>query len=124
VRRGDPGLELVRPRRAQGEAALERQPALLDLAAVPERPVLLIEQHELSVPHPRLAPRVLEEQQRVQPVHLRLVGHQRREQRGEADRLRAQLTAHGRAVAAVEDEVDDGEHGAKPFRQQVVGRHA
>jgi hypothetical protein len=113
VRRGDPGLELVRPRRAQGEAALERQPALLDLAAVPERPVLLLEQHELSVPHPRLAPRVLEEQQRVQPVHLRLVGHQRREQRGEAGRLRTQLTAHGRAVAAVEDEVDDSARSSR-----------
>ena len=60
----------------------------------------------------------------MQTVHLRLVGHQGREDGGEADRLTAQLPPHRRAVAGVEDEVDRGEHEPEPFGQQVLGRHA
>ena len=59
----------------------------------------------------------------MQSVHLGLVGHEQREQRGEPDRLGAELPPHRRSVARVEDEVDDGEHAAQPLRQQVRGRH-
>jgi len=60
----------------------------------------------------------------VQAVRLRLVGHQRREHRREPDRFAAQVGAHGRAVAGVEDEVDRREDGAQPLREQVLRRHA
>src|SRR5581483_3420881 len=36
----------------------------------------------------------------------------------------AQLLAHGRPVARVEDQVDDFQDGGEPLRQQVVGRDA
>ena len=51
-------------------------------------------------------------QQRVEAVRLGLVRHQRREHGGEPDRLSAELAAHRRAVAGVEDEIDRGESHA------------
>jgi hypothetical protein len=60
----------------------------------------------------------------VQPVRLRLVRHQQREHRGQPDRLVAQLAPHRRAVAGVEDEVDDAEYGREPVGEDVVGRDA
>ena len=92
VERRDRRLELVRAGRRSGERAVERAAALLDLVRVPEAAVLLVEQHELAGRRdPRVAARVLQEQQRVQAVRLGLVRHQRREHSGEPDRLRAQL---------------------------------
>ena len=60
----------------------------------------------------------------MQAVRLGLVGHQRREHGGEPDRLAAQLPAHGRPVAGVEDEIDRREHEPQPLGQQVLRRHA
>ena len=70
----------------------------------------------------------MQQHQREQPEHLGLVGHQRRQHAGEADRLPAQVAAHelvraGRRVALVEDQVERRQHGAQPVRQLVVGRH-
>ena len=53
-------------------------------------------------------------------MHLRLVGHQLGERAPEPQRLGRQLAAA--AVALVEDQVDDREHGREPVGQQVVGR--
>ena len=55
------------------------------------------------------------------PSDLGLVGHQLGQQAAEPDRLGAQVLAHERVaragrVALVEDQVDDGEHGAQPRR--------
>src|SRR5581483_7315108 len=60
----------------------------------------------------------------MEAVHLRLVWHEEREHRSEADRLVAQVAAHGRPVAGVEDEVDDAEHRREPVGEDVVGRDA
>ena len=67
----------------------------------------------------RPQPRRLELHQRDQPVHLRLVGHERSEHASEAQRLGAELGSHpvlpvGGRIALVEDEVDHLEHGAEP----------
>jgi hypothetical protein len=98
--------------------------AFLDLVLVPQRAVLLREEHELAVPHARVPPRVLEEQERVQAVHLGLVRHERREDEDEPQRLRAQVAADGRPVAGVEDEIDHAQRRREPFREQPVGRDA
>ncbi len=60
----------------------------------------------------------------MEAVCFGLVGHQRREQQRQPDRLRAELPADRRAVAGIEDEIDGGEHGAEPLRQQMLRRHA
>ena len=52
-------------------------------------------------------------------MHLGLVGHQLGERASEPDRLGGEIAAA--AVALVEDQVDDGEHGGEPVRQQVRG---
>ena len=92
---------------------------------VPELAILVVEQHELAGRRkPRVAARVLQEEERVEAVRLRLVGHQRREHRREADRFGAQLAAHRRPVAGVEDEVDRREDGAQPIGKKVLRRHA
>ena len=71
---------------------------------------------------------VQQQEQRQQPLRLRLVGHQLGEHTGEPDRLGAQVKPHqgarGRRVAFVEDQVDDGEHGREAAGKLGVGRHA
>ena len=64
----------------------------------------------------RLAPRVLEQHQREQAEHLRLVGHQRGEHPPESDRLAGEVGACSR-VAVVEDQVDGCEHGGRGVRE-------
>ena len=61
--------------------------------------------------HARVAARVVQQHQREQAAHLGLVGHQLGQQRGQPDRLVAQLAAHDRVgrrgeVALVEDQVE------------------
>ena len=111
-------------RRAGGERA-----ALLDLVRVPQRAVLVVEQHQPPVGvDARVAARVVQEHQREQPARLGPLGHQLGQQAAEPDRLRAQLAPHerlarGRRVALVEDQVDRGEHRRQPVRQLLVLRH-
>ena len=96
---------------------------------MPERAVLIGEQHQLAaLVHPRVAARMVQEHQRQQAAHLALVGHQRAEQPPQPDRLVAQLAPHhgvglGRQVALVEDQVEHGQQRAQPVGQLVVGRH-
>ena len=118
MRGGDRGLELVRPGPAQADRALEHPEALVDAGPVPERAVLVVEEHELPVrADARRAAGVLEEHEREQPEHLGLVGHEHGEELPETDRLVAELLADvvapgRRRVALVEHEVEDGEDGA------------
>ena len=95
------------------------------IAAASQRAaVLLLERDELAVgAQPLRAPRVGEQQERQQPEHLGLVGHQPREQAGEPDRLLADVAAHA-AVALGVDEIDDAQDAGEPLRQPVVRRHA
>ena len=109
--RGDRGLELVRAGSAHRLGAAEDAQPLVDRRHVPERTILVGEQHELAVgAEAGVPPRVLEEQQREEAECLRLVGHENADELREADRLRAELAAHeslagARGIALVEDEV-------------------
>ena len=76
-----------RPRRQRG---LDERTALGDLVLVPARAVLVLQQDELPVAvEPSVAARVLEQHQREQAEHLRVVRHQGDEHPAEPDRLRA-----------------------------------
>ena len=99
-----------------------------DPRAVPARPVLVLEQHQLAVvADPRVAARVVQEHQRQQPGRLRRVGEERDHDPGQADRLGAQLAPDrgnrptGRRVALVEDEVEDVQHAVEPLGEQLGG---
>ena len=77
------------------ERAVERLAPARDLRGVPARAVLVGEQHELAAGEARVAARVVEQHQRLEAVHLRLVRHQLGERRAEPERLRRQV-ARGR----------------------------
>ncbi len=55
-------------------------------------------------------------------MHLGLVGHQLDQCAPQPDRFCGEVAAT--AVALVEDQVDDGEHGGKPIREEMRRRHA
>ena len=140
VQLGDPrpvrdrGDVLARDRRLQAvliaRCRVRERAALLDLVGVPQRAVLVGEQHEPPVGvDARVAPRVVQQHQREQPARLALLRHQLDQQAPEPDRLRAQLAPHerragGRRVALIEDQVDGGEHRGQPVRQLVLLGHA
>ena len=67
------------------------------------------------------APRVVDEHQRQEAVHLALVGHQLGERPAEPDRLAGEIDAA--AVALVEDQVDDGEDRGEAVREQMSRRY-
>ncbi len=126
---GDRGLELVRTASPRREGPVERREPLVDHVVIPPRPVLLLEQHEVSDRvRPRLAPRVLQEHEREQTRRLRLVRHQPAQHAAEADRLVAELGAdersRGRGVALVEHEVQDGQDAREPVGQELARRDA
>ena len=80
-----------------GAAVGGERAALLDLVRVPQRAVLVGEQHEPPVGvDARVAARVVEQHQREQPARLARLGHQLDQQPAEPDRLGAQLAAHER----------------------------
>ena len=112
-------------RRAGGRAGPRRSRRRSQSASV-----LVGEEDELSVgADARVAPRVLQQQQREQPEGLRLVRHQDAEELREADRLGAEIAADERVagrggVALVEDEVEHPEHVGHAVGEEVVGRHA
>jgi hypothetical protein len=128
VERRDRSLKLIHPGATQSQRALEHPPPFAGLRPVPPRPVLIREQDELAALGTRLAPRVVEDHQREQPTHLRLVGHEDSEQPREPNRLVAQVhpnePAGRRRVPFVEDQVEDREHGAEAVRECMVGRHS
>ena len=120
MQRGDRRLQHVGAAPAQRKRAVERRAPRLDLPAVPQRPVLLGEQHQLAAAHARRAARVVQEHQRQQPTDLRLVGHQLVQRASQADRLAGELPAT--VVALVEDQVDHRQHRAQTVGQQVRRR--
>ncbi len=122
VQRGDRCLQQIGPVAAQRERTIERRAPGRDLRAVPQRAVLIGEQHDLAVAHARGAARVVQQHQREQTEHLGLVGHQLGERGAEADRFGAERAAP--VVALVEDQVEHSEHGGEAVGQQVRGRHA
>ncbi len=80
--------------RSGREAALQRLLPAGDLRAIPAGPVLFLEQCDRAVrAEPRLAPRVLEKEQREQPVRLRPIRQQVGDDRGQPDGLAAELAS-------------------------------
>ena len=122
VQRRDRCLEHVAVAPAERQSAIDGGPSLLDLVVVPERAILVAEEDHRVVRESRVAPRVVDEHQREQPVHLGLVGHQLGERAAEPDRLRSEVASP--AVALVEDQVDDGEHGGQSIGEQMGRRDA
>ena len=103
---------------------------LPDPPRVPQRAVLVVERHVAAVAvDARAAPRVMQQHQREQAEHLRVVGHQGRQQPGQPDRLAAELATHEpvalrRAVALVEDQVQNLQHPGQAVGKRLVGRNA
>ena len=81
----------------QRQGAVEHRPPGGDLRGVPQRAVLVGEQHEIAVTEARGAAGVVQQHHRQQGVHLGLVGHQLGERPAEPDRLGGQLVARRRA---------------------------
>ena len=119
---GDRRLHDVDAATVQRKSALEHGLPGGDLRRIPERAVLLVEQDELAVPEARLAPGVVQQHHRQQPVHLGLVGHQLGECAAEPEGLGGQVSAT--PVALVENQVHDREHGREPIGKQLGGGHA
>ena len=100
-----------------------------DLRAIPARTVLLLEQHEFAARvDSRIAPRIMQQHHREQSARLGLVGHQRDQDTGQANRLRAEIGsqqafAGARCITFVEYEVDNRHHGIETLRQQLRRRH-
>jgi hypothetical protein len=81
----------VRPR------PLERCAALRELLGVPKRTILVGEWHQFAVRESRGTSRVVAEHQRGQPVHLRLVRHQRGQHAAQLDRFGGELELGARS---------------------------
>ena len=107
---------------------IQLREAVLDQCAVPPTAILLLHRQQLAVvPGPGIPARVLQQEQRVEPGHLVVVGQQRRQQAGQPDRLRRDVRTERRAfrggVALVEQQVDHGEHPAGPLGEPVRRWH-
>ena len=111
-------------------AASSRADALGDLVVVPTRPVLLVQDDEVSgIVDPCRPPRVVDEHQRQEAESLGLVGHQGAHGPGQPDRFGAQALSHevragGGGVALVEQEVQHRQDGGGPVDQEVGRRDA
>ncbi len=118
---GDGGLEGVWTRRAarRGPGAVQGADPARDEHAVPAAAVLVLQQHRCAVgAGAGGGAGGLELQQRGQPVHLGLLGHQRGQHPGQSQRVLAQpgaqpVVAGGGRVPLVEDQVDDVQDGAE-----------
>ena len=115
------GAELARP-----ERSLHQRDTLRDHLPVPARPVLIVQQHQLSIGR-ACAPRAgfVQQHQGQQPERFRL-RQQLDQQSAQPDRLGGEVVpgeglARGGRVALVEDQVDDVEHGRQALGQLRAG---
>jgi hypothetical protein len=129
VKGGDCRLQRVESRASAAQRALREPLSLGDLAAIPERAVLLLEGHDLALRvEARGAPRVVQEHEGEEAVHLARVGKQLAQEPSQPDRLAAQIAPHegvsrGGGVALVEDEIDDAQDPGQALGQAVDARH-
>ena len=127
----DRSLERIGPRRRGAQRFLDERAPFVELRAIPARSILMREQHQLARRvHPRLAPRIVQQHERVKRVHL---GDGRRQERTQearqANGLGAQLAALQRLalrrrVAFVEHQVDDRHYLGEPLGKLRRRRHA
>jgi hypothetical protein len=118
----DGRLDLVRAGLAAAQALPDQGLPFRDELLVPPAAVLVGQQHQVTARRGAgRAPGLRQQHEREQPGHLGLIGHQPGQQPAEPDGLGAQagpgqlVTGAGR-VALAEDQVEHGQHGAKPAR--------
>ena len=127
MNRRDGCLQLIRTRSTNTQGSLDQRLALDDRFACPERAILRFEQHRTTVGRreTRRSTCIVQQHERQQPHHLRLVWHEVAQRATEANRLGGQLVADDRVaggggIAFVEDQVDHRQHGVEPLWQQVI----
>ncbi len=124
------GLNRVGVGRVCAEFFVEHAQTFFDLPAVPERPVLLPEEHQLPASgHPGSATGVVEEHESQQPPGAGLTLQELAEEPAEANglggqRLAEQSLARARRVPFVENEVEDGHHGLQALGEIGLVGHA
>ena len=106
----------------RASARCQKLSALADLLLVPQRTILVVEEHDLAVAQPGGSARVVQQHQGQQREHLALVGHELGECSSELDRFCGEVDAAA-SPALVEHEVDHGEDRRQPVRELVVGRY-
>jgi hypothetical protein len=121
----DRGLELIRTGLVAAKAPADDRLTLLDQGTISALAVLLAKQNEGTVgPRSRRTTGLGQEQQRQQAGHLWLVGHERRQDPCQPDRLRAETRLGCARQPGVVDEVDHGQHRAQAVGQLMLLRHA
>ena len=122
VNGSDSRLQRVGAEPAGGERPFDQCDRLADLGPIPQRTVLLAEQHDLARRRgPRGVTRLVQQHQREQPDCFGL-GQQLHQQSTQAYRLGSQAPAHERLarrseIAFVEHEIDHAQHAVEAFGQ-------
>ncbi len=125
---GDRGLQLVAARIVEGGGPLEHRLAGRDPRGVPERAVLVAEQHQPAVAvEAGGGPGVLDGEQRGQPPGLGRPRQRGGHDPGQPDGVGGEVAVLGGAggghEALVEHHVDDGEHVAEAVREVGLVGH-
>ncbi len=128
--RHDGRLHLVRTRTPQPRGLLEERNRLPDRGAVPQAPVLMLEQHEARLgSQARAVAGPVETDQREQAEDLRLIGQEAGEQRGEPFPVLGQVPPRGRGPARgqipfIEQQVEHAQHIREARGEIARPRHA
>jgi hypothetical protein len=109
-------LQLERPESATPHAGQHERLPLGDQRAIPQRPVLVLQQHDVSTVAPGRHSRVTQQHQGEQAHRLRLGGHQSHQHPGEPDRIRSQVSAADVVRTGVVDQVQHRKHGTETAR--------
>ncbi len=116
MQRRDRRLHLVRTARPHCARALQRRNAVGDRRVIPQRAVLVRQQHHLArCIEPRFGPREIELHQDEQAEHLGLVRHEGCDQACQPERVIGNIAPHRNLGAAaqvtlVEHQVEDGQN--------------
>ena len=122
-------LQLIGPDPAGAQRLFDERQAFVDLAAIPQRAVLVLQSHQGAFPvDPRPAARSVQQHQGEQADALRFMRVDVAQHAGQANGFGAQLAAdqglaRGREIAFVEDQVDHRLHRRTPLRQGVIRRN-
>ena len=123
ARPGSPAWSWYGPGPAAADAGAHDRLSLVDHRAVPPRPVLIAQEHEVALDRAGRHPRLAEQHQRQQPRRLGLVGHQLDERTSEPDRLAPQRGPFRTVEPGVVDQVQDRQDRPEPVGQVGLVRH-
>lgn len=127
---GDGRLDLVAPRAAKLQGAVQERLPLPDGLPVPAPPVLLLEGDEIpSRGGAAGGPGVVQEHEGQEPEDLGFPGEMAPDDPRQPDGVGAEILPHqgftlGGRVSLVEDEVEDLQHRIQPLGEQVRRRNA